>query len=230
MNAAAALLDLLYPPKCVLCGRLLGRGERDFHAACRLQIPVCGETRSLEPYIAGAAVALRYEGALREALLRYKFGGRAFYARPFGPMLAAAVSANLPVERIDAVTWVPVSRRRKRRRGYDQAELLARAAAKPLGLRVEPALEKWRNNPPQSTLRGVEARGANVAGVYRPRRGARCEGMTYLLIDDILTTGSTASEAARVLLAAGASAVYFAALATGGDANTGEPLIKSAHA
>lgn len=215
MSAAAALLDLIYPPKCVLCGRVLGRGERDFHAACRLQLPICGETRPIAPYISGVAVAFRYEGALREALLRYKFGGLAFYAEPFGPMLAAA-AASLPLERVDAATWVPVSRRRKRRRGYDQAELLARAAVKTLGLRAEPALEKWRDNPPQSSLAGAEARAANAAGVYRPRRGARCEGMTYLLIDDILTTGSTASEAARVLLAAGASAVYFAALATGG--------------
>jgi len=214
VSAAAVLLDLLYPPKCVLCGRVLGRGERDFHTACRLQLPICGETRPLAPYISGAAVALRYEGALREALLRYKFGGRAFYAEPFGPMLAAA-AASLPLERVDAAAWVPVSRRRKRRRGYDQAELLARAAAKPLGLRVAPVLEKWRDNPPQSSLTSAEARAANVAGVYRIRRGADCAGMTYLLIDDILTTGSTASEAARVLLAAGASAVYFAALATG---------------
>jgi len=217
VSAAAVLLDLLYPPKCVLCGRLLGRGERDFHIACRLQLPIFGGTRTLTPYISGTAVALRYEGALRESLLRYKFGGRAWYAGPYGPMIAAAVAAaNLPLDQIDAATWVPVSRRRKRRRGYDQAELLARAAAKSLGLRAEPVLEKWRDNPPQSSLADAEARARNVAGVYRLRRGARCGGGTYLLIDDILTTGSTASEAARVMLAAGVSAVYFAALATGG--------------
>lgn len=164
----------------------------------------------------GVAVALKYEGNVREALLRFKFQGRSFYAESFAPLLAAAASA-LPADAFDAVTWIPVSRRRKRKRGYDQTLLLARRAASILDKPLEGCLEKWRDNPPQSTLCSADGRRANVLGVYRPHRGASCAGKRYLLLDDILTTGATAREAARALLSAGASAVYFAALATGRD-------------
>lgn len=216
MSAASWLLDLLYPPRCVLCRKLLRGDERDFCTPCRLALPIFEGEWELRPEMEGVAVALKYEGNVREALLRFKFQGRSFYAESFAPLLAAAASA-LPADAFDAVTWIPVSRRRKRKRGYDQTLLLARRAASILDKPLEGCLEKWRDNPPQSTLGSADGRRANVLGVYRPHRGASCAGKRYLLLDDILTTGATAREAARALLSAGASAVYFAALATGRD-------------
>lgn len=216
MRAASRLLDLLYPPRCPLCRRLLRKDERDFCVPCRLTLPIFDGQWDLQPEIGGAAAALQYGGTVREALLRFKFHGCSFYAAAFAPLLAAAAS-TLPLSAVDAVTWIPVSRRRRRTRGYDQTLLLARRAASILGKPLEHCLEKWRDNPPQSSLGPADERRSNVAGVYRPRRGAACAGRRYLLIDDIVTTGSTAREAARTLLSAGASAVYFAALATGRD-------------
>lgn len=216
MSAAARLLDLFYPPRCTLCRKLLQTGERDFCRSCRLSLPVFEGCRDFQPEIAGTAAALCYCGAVREALLRFKFNGCSFYAVRFAPLLAAAAS-TLPLSSLDAAAWVPVSRRRKRKRGYDQAFLLARGAASILDKPLEACLEKRRDNPPQSTIGSDEDRYANVAGVYRVRKGAVCAGRRFLLIDDIVTTGATAREAARTLLSAGASAVYFAALATGRD-------------
>ncbi len=213
MNAASALLDLFYPPKCVLCERLLPWGERDFCVPCRLKLPVCAGERDLGPEIKAAVSALWYEDAVREALCRFKFEGKAHYAASFAPPLAAA-SSRLPLGEIGLVTWIPVSRRRKRERGYDQARLRPGAGARARGQPLEAALEKIRDNPPQSSLKDAGARRSNVRGVYRPRKGAAVGGKTCLLLDDILTTGSTAREAARVLLAAGAEAVYFASVAS----------------
>lgn len=216
MSAASWLLDLLYPPRCVFCRRILKKGERDFCTSCRLALPVFDGHWDLRPEISGTAAALRYDGNVRAAILRFKFNGCSFYAGSFAPLLAAA-AWTLPLAELDAVTWVPVSRRRKRKRGYDQSMLLARGAAAVLDKPLEGCLEKWRDNPPQSTCASAAGRKTNVLGVYRLRKGADCAGKRYLLIDDIVTTGSTAREAARVLLSAGAPAVYLAALATGRD-------------
>lgn len=216
MSAASRLLDLLYPPRCVLCRKLLRGNERDFCTPCRLELPVFDGELDLHPELEGAAVALKYEGTVREALLRFKFQGRSFYAGSFAPLLAAAAS-TLPPDHFDAVTWIPVSRRRKRKRGYDQSRLLARRAASILDRPLEDCLEKCRDNLPQSSLGPADERLENVKGVYRLKKGTSCAGKRYLLLDDILTTGATAREAARTLLSAGAPAVYFAALATGRD-------------
>lgn len=113
----------------------------------------------------------------------------------------------------DVLTWVPVSRLRKLRRGYDQVELLAKAVGKELGMTPVPTLKKIRNNRPQSRLKGAEARRANVLGAYRILENTDVKGKRVALLDDILTTGATAGECARVLLSAGAKEVHCAAMA-----------------
>ena len=205
-----ALLDLLYPPKCVFCRKLLGRDEVEICNRCRLALPVFTGTLETGPYCSGAVASLYYEDLVRESLLRFKFQGMEQYAAAYGKLLAAAC-AQLPLEEIDAVTWVPVSRRRRRRRGYDQAQLLAKALGSELAKPCLSTLTKVRDNRAQSSLETAEARRANVLGVYGAKEPAA--GKKLLLVDDIVTTGATSSEAARTLLTAGASAVYLAAVA-----------------
>lgn len=204
------LLDLLYPPKCVFCRKLLGREEHEICSQCRMELPVFTGKLEPGPYCSAAAAALYYEDRVRDSLLRFKFHGMEQYAVCYGSLLAAACT-QLPLEEIDAVTWVPVSRRRRRKRGYDQAQLLAKALASELGKPWISTLTKARHNQAQSSLDTAEARRANVLGVYRAKPEAA--GKTLLLVDDIVTTGATSSEAARTLLTAGAAAVYLAALA-----------------
>jgi predicted amidophosphoribosyltransferase len=108
---------------------------------------------------------------------------------------------------------VPVSRLRRFRRGYDQVELLAKAVGKELGQKPVRLLKKIRNNPPQSGISGQAERRANVLGAYRIIDAAAVTGKRILLLDDVITTGATAGECARVLLTAGASQVHLGAVA-----------------
>ena len=108
---------------------------------------------------------------------------------------------------------MPISRLRKFRRGYDQVELLARAVGRELGMEPIRLLKKIRNNRPQSGISGQAERRANVLGVYRLKASADVEDKKILLLDDVITTGATAGECARVLLTGGASEVHFGAVA-----------------
>ena len=116
-------------------------------------------------------------------------------------------------EGFDVLTWVPVSRLRKFFRGYDQVELLANSVGQELEMIPVPLLKKIRNNRQQSRIKGEAERRANVLGAFGVTDAEAIRGKRILLLDDIVTTGATASECARVLLTAGAKEVYCAAVA-----------------
>jgi ComF family protein len=111
------------------------------------------------------------------------------------------------------LVWIPVSRLRKLRRGYDQSELIARSLSRELGLKRVCALKKIRHTRPQSRISDVAERRANVLGAYRVTIPERVVGKRVLLVDDIFTTGATMSEAARMLKSAGAKEVHGRAVA-----------------
>ena len=111
------------------------------------------------------------------------------------------------------MTWVPVSRRRLRQRGYDQARLLAERACRLWDTAPEQLLCKTVHNPAQSGLKDAGARRDNVRNVYVPADPARIRERRVLLVDDICTTGATLSACARVLREAGAADVVCAAAA-----------------
>ena len=114
----------------------------------------------------------------------------------------------------DLISWVPVSRLRKLRRGYDQVELLAKAVGAELGVEPVKCLLKIRHTSPQSRLSGQAQRRANVLGAYRVLEPEQIVGKRILLLDDVITTGATVGECARVLLTAGAREVHCAAVAS----------------
>ncbi len=204
-----SLLRLLYPPRCPFCRTVLR--EEGVCPACEKTLPWAEGTFSGKGFDTGVFV-LYYEDAARQSLLRYKFRGRSAYSRVYGRLLAQRIAEALGGA-FDLVSFVPVSPRRRAVRGYDQAELLARETAKVFGVRPLRTLRKPRQNRTQSELHGLSQRAANVRGVYRAVRPERFAGQRILLIDDIVTTGATLSEAARTLRAAGAAGVVCAALA-----------------
>lgn len=214
-NVLTRLLDLLYPPKCVFCGKLLTEEEKDVCACCQESLPCRREGSALVD--AGGypcAVAFYYEEPVRSAVRALKFYRSPSRAAVLGSYIAEAAALELPGE-FDAVTYAPVSGLRRMRRGYDQAELLARAASGSWGVPVEKTLRKKRNNPAQTSVRAREARRANVQGVYTALEEARIRGRRFLLIDDVCTTGSTLGACAQALMDAGAASVVCAALAGG---------------
>ncbi len=208
------ILEWVFPRKCVLCRSLLGKEETDLCRRCRTDQPEYRYGKKKVPHIADLTAVWMYEGDVRRSIHRYKFSGARHYAAPYGRLMAMRIQRDLP--NADIITWVPISGRRLRKRGYDQVQLLARAVSAELGIPAEPCLEKIRDNRANSGLKTPAERRANVLGVYRAVEQAHLRGKRVLLLDDIVTTGATASECARVLLTAGAEEVIFAAVAAAG--------------
>ena len=206
------LINLLFPPKCILCGKLLEKNEQDLCRECRVDSPEYPNRKENLQFLDSFTAVWYYEGNVRRSLLRYKFYNYRSFAAGYGRLLATKVMQSNP-EGFDCLTWVPVSRLRKFRRGYDQVELLAKAVGKELGMEPVPLLKKVRHNRPQSGISDASRRRANVLGVYRETNREAIAGKKILLLDDILTTGATAGEASRVLLTAGAKEVHCAAVA-----------------
>ena len=214
MKLLDKLLDLLFPPKCPFCQRILEVPADPVCPACQKSLPWligrAGERKV--DFTRGCCSPLAYRGTVRKSVHRYKFSGVRAYARLFGLLMAQCVQ-DRPEMAPELITWAPLSRKRRRERGYDQGELLARAMAKRLGLPAAATLVKARHTQPQSGLDSTEARRANALGAYAILNGAEVAGKRVLLADDVVTSGATLSECARTLLEAGAECVWCVTLA-----------------
>ena len=206
------LTQLLFPPKCVLCGKLLEDGEQDLCRSCRIDAPGYPAGKRKLQFLDSFTAVWYYEGNVRSSLLRFKFYNARSYADSYGRLLAMKLYREYP-DGFELITWIPISSRRKFQRGYDQCELLAHAAARELEMVPVATLKKVRNNRQQSRIKDHSQRRANVLGVYRVLDPDAVRDKRILILDDILTTGATAGEAARILLTAGASEVHCAAVA-----------------
>lgn len=206
------LQNWLFPPKCVLCKKLLTKDETDLCTQCRSQTPRFENTKIRFSFIAGWTGVWYYKDMVRQSFLRFKFYGKRSYAKIYGKMIALKLVQE-QMEGFDILTWIPVSRRRRFARGFDQVELLALEVAKQLGITAVSTLKKIRHTPPQSGLGDAAHRRANVLNAFRLRDQVQVQGKKILLLDDIVTTGATASECARVLMTAGAKEVQLAVLA-----------------
>ena len=206
------LWNLIFPPKCVLCGRVLEKDELDLCHECRVNGPEHPMPKGSRQFLKKWTALWYYEDHVRESILRYKVHGASHYAPAYDRMLAMKILRDLPGE-YDVLTWVPISAKRKRSRGYDQGELLANEAGKELGLPPVRLLNKIRNNRPQSGIPDESQRRANVLGAYEVTDRDAFLGKRVLILDDVITTGSTVGECARMLLTAGAKEVHCAALA-----------------
>ena len=212
MRLYHALIHLLFPEKCILCGKLLETGEQDLCRECRIDSPEYPNRKETIQFLDSFTAVWYYEGNVRRSLLRYKFYNCRSFAQGYGRLLAMKLLQEIP-DGFDCLTWIPVSPLRKLTRGYDQVELLAKAVGKELAVEPVPLLKKVRHNRPQSGISGAAERRANVLGAYRPLSREAIAGKRILLLDDILTTGATAGECARVLLTNGAKEVHCAAVA-----------------
>lgn len=213
MRALDTILDLIYPPRCPFCRKLLRETERGICRACEKALPYVPQEGAIRDiaHVEICVAPLYYEGSVRESLLRYKFSSATAYKNFYAELIAKCIDEN--GISCDTITWAPISRKRLRKRGYDQARLIAEALAPKLGVPCVRTLAKTRNNPPQSSIGDAKARRANAAGVYRCTDEGAVNGKRILLIDDIVTTGATLSECAKILRAAGAREVCAAAVA-----------------
>ena len=233
-----ALLEALYPPRCVVCSVGLASLRPSVcarHAlpAPRLDCPRCA--RPLSDQLARAVlcpvcrerpgritrtIALggyAPPSSLRDWVLQLKHGGRGDLAAPLGHALAERLESEPQEWRRGALLVpVPLHPLRRLERGHDQAQLLAEAVAEGASLPVLRALRRARYAPPQGAL-GGRSRQANVRLGFRLRRAARrLEGRVAWLVDDVVTSGATAEECARLLRRAGAERVGLLVVARAG--------------
>ena len=225
-----AALDLVFPAICPVCEAPLGAGRRDplcgdcwatiprvtppWCERCGLAFPtfgpgaarsgLCQACAAEPPAFSWARAAAHYDGPVRDALHALKFGGRRTVARPLAELIVETLDAHLPRD-VDVLVPVPLAPAREKERGFNQAALLAER----LGERLRvPVRESWlariRATAPQTDLGAAERR-ANVRQAFRA--GAAARGRHAVVVDDVLTTGATAAECARALLAAGARRV-----------------------
>jgi ComF family protein len=150
-----------------------------------------------------------YEGTLRQLVHLFKYGGVRPLARPFGRFMIQALPRDAS---FDVIVPMPLHWFKQWQRGFNQADLLAREIGKKWGVPVRNLIRRRRATSPQAGLTNAKRR-ANVRGAFRIARGKPLQGMRVLLVDDVVTTGATASACARVLKRAGAAHVALLALA-----------------
>ncbi|MBX5483003.1 MAG: ComF family protein [Myxococcaceae bacterium] len=222
--------DLLFPPACVACARVL-EAEGFFCAECAQQVEplpdehcprcaepgefppgrVCQRCTERPPPFVRAFAPFTHGGAIARAIHELKYEDHPELARPLGTLLAKEARAFLDALPVRAVVAaIPLHRRRLEQRRYDQAELLAVELAGRTGRRHLVALERTKATQRQVGL-SEAARDANVSGAFAAR--AEVAGEDVLLVDDVFTTGATARAAAGALKAAGAASVHVLTLA-----------------
>jgi ComF family protein len=223
------LLDLIFPPCCAICKKNSRKIICDdcLSKVVYIKTPicrVCGKPR--DKYFAGdlcedcsresmpfeiARSVVLYDGAMKEAIHKFKFEGKRSLSLPLGEFLVDYLKRGyIPVKKIDAIIPLPLSKKRERQRGYNQSELLAREVAKHFSVDIDSSsLRKVKDITPQFELSRKD-RLSNVKGAFR---SSPLKEKSILLVDDIFTTGATVREASRALKEAGAASVYVLTLA-----------------
>lgn len=204
--------DLLYPPRCLLCGALRGWQET-LCPACRERLSEAGCFTERDLF--GCEELLwcaPYEGVFRRGMEQFKFEGVRECLPLFGGLLAAAVRESGILPRLTAVTCVPMPPERERHRGYNQSALLAGYLAKELGLPLREGVLRRDGRATAHAAAGRAERVALARESYRAGKASLPQGERILLVDDILTTGATVENCAALLRERGAETVFAAAV------------------
>ena len=232
-----AASGLLYPPHCAGCGEAVGPRDAGLCRGCRRarqrlggsRCAICGQpyggaiTASFRCMNCGdrawffdfATAAYRSRGVVRDLIHQFKYNHRMHLRHLLARMLCEGFrDPRLQEQRPSALVPVPLHPTRQREREFNQAVVLASLAGARLGLPVDPCLERTRYTLTQTHFHRDE-RFANLEGAFALRRGAEVTGRDLVLVDDVLTTGSTADACARVLREAGASSVVVITVARG---------------
>lgn len=234
MKVLKDILDLIYPRHCPVCHRIAVPKGQKICLSCKEKLmPItgprcfrcskpleyweqeyCKDCRTLHHFDQGIGV-FTYGSLLRESLYKLKYGNRQEYGMFYGQFAARYAKRQLEDWNIEIVIPIPLHRKKLARRGYNQAELIASALCKELGLEMDTkTLVRKVHTKPQKDLDHKE-RKKNMEHAFAVKR--RIPWRSILLVDDIYTTGATMDAAAKVLKNAGAEKVYFLTVGIGTD-------------
>lgn len=234
------LLDLFWPRRCEICAAASDREGSYVCSRCLMRIPfispdescevcgavvtglkdvpgqVCGECRSSRSRVRRfdlSAAAVRFEDAARRMVLDFKFHSGIYLADDFAEWMTAAADARFDTSQIDVVCSMPIPLKTRLDRGYNQSEYLGRRVADRIDRTFDGGILKRVGHPKRQSALGAEERIENVAGTIKVAKPCSVKGRTVLVVDDIMTTGASLSECARMLKKAGAWRVWTLCLA-----------------
>ncbi len=222
MNFIDKLVNIVYPPKCIFCQKLLDH-DAALHicSACYAKLPLI-ENKVLRTspdeetnYCDGVVSVFEYTGMVKESLIRFKFYNKPGYYRTYARLLADKLGKVIDVRSYQMVLSVPLHKHKEFSRGYNQARLISKALSGILKLKECSYLMKRERYTEAQSLLDRQKRNQNVKGAFVVVSPKKVRGKSILLVDDILTTGSTLEECSRVLKQAGAERVFAVVVATG---------------
>ena len=231
----AEILDFIWPRTCEACGRPVDRPGRHFCSDCLNRLPftptdgccrrcgraaekldgefLCEDCRVFRPSFDRAASALSFEGDARKAMNAFKFRNHLWLRDDLVDWMEAVARARFKVGEIDVIVAMPSTFWHRLDRGYNQCVYLARALAKRLGKPYVSFVLRRKGRPKRQGGLSEEERRTNVIGTFGVLRPRAIAGKTVMVVDDIMTTGSTLSECAAELKSAGAFRVWCVTLA-----------------
>lgn len=208
MNVINGILNLLYPPVCGFCDKI---NKTSICTKCNLKIKnsiVCKIDYYYDRNFTKHMYISKYDGIIRDKIVQYKFNDKIYIYKSFVDLILKNKKIYSFLKNYDIIVPVPISKKRKRQRGYNQSELLAKGICEKIStLKLQTqVLYKKVNNVPQSTL-SKKDRMDNVKNVYKLRNSNNLENKKIVLLDDVFTTGNTVNECSRLLKIAGAQTV-----------------------
>ena len=218
---AERLIRLLYPVRCMCCSEILREDAvLSLCDECLKTLPKCGKgfyrTPKL-PYIDGLFAAFYYENGIDRAVQTMKFNGQPRLAEAFAYLLLEEYLKAPALPRIDLIMPVPMHKSKKRQRGFNQAELLARKISGFLDIPLDTdTLVKTRGTKPQSSLTRPE-RLQNLVNAFEVRNIRNIRNKNILLVDDVITTGTTINTCGKILYENGAARIYAMVVAKAGN-------------
>lgn len=235
--AGKKVLTWIYPPRCVICDRILRTREAGCCPECTPSLPwaeeplcmscgkllgsmeeeYCEDCRIHGHYFTQGRGVFLYEGGVRRSLYRIKFQNRRDYLSFYGKAVCISMEKYWKRWKPEVIVPVPMHPRKKRKRGYNQSELLAEEISRLTGIPTDRRLLRCVRLTAEQKSLDRKGRQANLYGCFRAEPGQKIK-RRILVIDDVYTTGSTMDEVSRVLKNAGAEAVYFTVLCTGKQA------------
>ncbi len=210
------LLYCIYPTKCISCGKIIGVND-SICTECNDIYKPRPASKIGSKYLTSCAYTFYHEGNIKKAIWRFKFRSKLYYADPFTDYMLDCFNEYYFNSCIDYLVPVPMNKKKKRYRGYNQTEVLAKYLSKKCGVPyLKDGLIKVKENKDQHGMTLSERR-INIKGVYGVNKHIDFRGKRVIIIDDVLTTGLTMYECAKMLKKSGAESVYGITIAAASD-------------